>query len=170
MTNPYITFEKAASEEELLQFQQKVTEGGFTAFRLFLEGFRSKLKEYVDQECTAVAERLATARRLFPEPTRFSPSWAAIWDEFEEIIAYKLTVLQSIQGEERDGEWQILIDNPYTNSDLVCYPSLTFFEGAYMYAYFRSDLKQNEFIRLQKIQTVILAFGSERMKEQRKQQ
>jgi hypothetical protein len=170
MTNPYHRFEQAVSEEELLEFRQTVAEGGFTAFRLFLEGFRRKLKEYEDHECDTVSERLAAARSLFPEPSRFSPSWAGVWGEFEAIITYKRTVLESIPPGSREGEWQILIDNPYTNADLVCYPSLTFLEGAYMYAYFRADLKQNEFIRLQKIETVILAFGSERMKEQEKQQ
>lgn len=161
-TNPFDLFVKAASEEELQQFRQTVVEGGFTPFRLFLEGFRDKLKQFEDGECERVNQWIATAKRLFPEPGRFSPSWAEIWNEFEQIAQVKQTVLESIVGPEREGEWQILIDNPYTNSDLVCYPSLSFLEGAYMYAYFRTDLKQNEYIRLQKIQNVIMAFGSER--------
>ncbi|WP_159887931.1 hypothetical protein [Paenibacillus puerhi] len=169
MTNPFVKFEQAASEDELQQFQQMIVEGGFTAFRRFLDGFRIKLKEYVDEEYAEMSDRIAAAKRLFPEPARFSPSWAHIWDEFEAIHTYKRTVLETIATENRDGEWQILIDNPYTNADLVCYPSLTFLEGAYMYAYFRADLKQNEFIRLQKIETVILAFGSEHVKEQERQ-
>ncbi|SDC53775.1 hypothetical protein SAMN02799630_00071 [Paenibacillus sp. UNCCL117] len=168
MTNLFVKFEQAASEEELQQFRQTVIEGGFTAFRHFLDGFRSKLKEYEDDDSAKIAESIALAKRLFPEPAHFSPSWAHIWDEFEAIAGYKRTVLESIGTDCRDGEWQILIDNPYTNADLVCYPSLTFLEGVYMYAYFRADLKQNEFIRLQKIETVLMAFGSEHVKEQEK--
>ncbi|WP_141334770.1 hypothetical protein [Paenibacillus sp. tmac-D7] len=167
-TTPFSIFEQASTDQELQQFRQTVVEGGFTAFRLFLEGFRDLLKRFEDGEIERVNRLLAAARQLFPEPGRFSPSWVDIWNEFEQIAQFKQTVLESIVGDDRAGEWQILIDNPYTNTDLACYPSLTFLEGAYLYAYFRSDLKQNEFIRLQKIQNVIMAFGSERSEPSKK--
>ncbi|WP_281887427.1 hypothetical protein [Paenibacillus sp. YYML68] len=161
-TNPFTVFETLSSKEELEQFRVKMSEGGFTPFRLFLERFRDWLKSYEDAGCERTSELLRTARELFPEPGAFSPSWASIWDEFESICFHKQTVFEAIPASEREGEWQVLIDNPYTNSELVCYPSLSFIEGAYMYAYFRTDLKQNEYIRLQKIQNVIMAFGSDR--------
>ncbi|KEQ27424.1 hypothetical protein [Paenibacillus tyrfis] len=161
-TNPFADFKAAGTEQELAVFRESIQSQGFTAFRLLLEGFRDRLKQFSDGDIAAVNKLLAQAKQLFPEPGTFSPSWVNIWDEFERIAAYKQTVLETIPVEEREGEWQVLLDNPYTNSDLVCYPGLSFLEGAYLYAYFRSDLKQNEYIRLQKIQNLVMAFGSER--------
>ncbi|CAG7628237.1 hypothetical protein ACFQI7_15275 [Paenibacillus allorhizosphaerae] len=160
-TNPFTVFEQAVSEQDLEQFRQSIIEEGFSGFRKLLEGFRDRLKRFDETEAESTSALLACAKKLFPAPVQFSPSWAKVWDEFERIIGYKIMVLDAVQAEERDGEWQILIDNPFTNTDIVCYPSLSFIEGAYMYAYFRTDLKQNEYIRLQKIQNVIMAFGSE---------
>ncbi|MCP1305758.1 hypothetical protein [Paenibacillus tyrfis] len=161
-TNPFADFEAAGTEQELAAFRESIQRQGFTAFRLLLEGFRDRLKQFTDGDMESVNELLERARQLFPKPETFSPSWVNIWDEFERMAAYKQTVLETIPAEEREGEWQVLLDNPYTNSDLVCYPGLSFLEGAYLYAYFRSDLKQNEYIRLQKIQNLVMAFGSER--------
>ncbi len=161
-TNPFADFEAADTEQELAAFRESIQSQGFTAFRLLLEGFRDRLKLFSDGDISSVSELLERARRMFPEPETFSPSWVNIWDEYERIASYKQTVLETIPPGEREGEWQVLLDNPYTNSDLVCYPGLGFLEGAYLYAYFRSDLKQNEYIRLQKIQNLVMAFGSER--------
>ncbi|PUA35859.1 hypothetical protein C8Z91_28205 [Paenibacillus elgii] len=161
-TNPFADFEAAGTAQELAAIQESIRTQGFTSFRLLLEGFRDRLKQFSDGDIASVNKLLAQAKQLFPEPETFSPSWRSIWDEFERIAAYKQTVLETIPAEEREGEWQVLLDNPYTNSDLVCYPGLSFLEGAYLYAYFRSDLKQNEYIRLQKIQNLVMAFGSER--------
>lgn len=161
-TNPFALFEAATTEHELIQFQEFVRNAGFTAFRMFIDGFRDRLKTYEDAETGEIRRLLETAKRLFPEPREFSPSWDRIWEEYEHIVTYKQTVLETIPEADREGEWQILLDNPYTNADLVCYPNLSFMEGAYMYAYFRVDLKNNEYIRLQKIQNIIMAFGSER--------
>ncbi|TVY07253.1 hypothetical protein [Paenibacillus cremeus] len=159
--NPFAVFEQASSEQELEQFQSLIQKEGFTAFRHFLDGFRERLKGFDETEIEKITTLLERAKQLFPVPGHFSPVWQVVWNEFEQLIAYKITVLESIPQADRDGEWQILIDNPFTNSDIVCYPSLSFIEGAYMYAYFRTDLKQNEYIRLQKIQNLIMAFGSE---------
>lgn len=167
-TNPFITFEKSVTDQELEQFQTFLREEGFTGFRLFIEGFRERLKRFDDHEVETVRTLLQRAKTLFPDPSAFSPSWALIWEEFDQIISYKELVMETVSVEEREGEWQVLLDNPFTNSDLVCYPSLSFLEGAYMYAYFRSDLKQNEYIRLQKIQNVIMAFGSEHSTQKEK--
>ncbi|CAG7621350.1 hypothetical protein PAESOLCIP111_02335 [Paenibacillus solanacearum] len=160
-SNPFTVFEQAGSEQALEQFRQSIVSEGFSGFRKFLDGFRDRLKRFDETEAETTAALLDCARKLFPAPVQFSPSWANVWKEFEQIIGYKRMVLDSVPAEERVGEWQILLDNPFTNSDIVCYPSLSFIEGAYMYAYFRTDLKQNEFIRLQKIQNVIMAFGSD---------
>ncbi|MBP1155669.1 MULTISPECIES: hypothetical protein [unclassified Paenibacillus] len=167
-TNPFDLFEAAINEDEQRQFQELILKGGFTAFRLFIDGFRERLKHYEEHEHVNISRLIASAKELFPEPQAFSPAWAHIWEEYEFIVTYKQTVLETIPSDQREGEWQIILDNPYTTSDLVCYPNLSFMEGAYMYAYFRSDLKNNEYIRLQKIQNLIMAFGSERTESMEK--
>ncbi|MCZ8521739.1 MULTISPECIES: hypothetical protein [Paenibacillus] len=158
--NPFAVYVSALGAEEALQrFRLEMEMGGFTPFRLFLEGFRERLKSFGDEDTQGVRSLMETAKRLFPEPRSFSPSWAQVWDEFDGIVAYKSAVLNSIPEEGRDGEWQILLDNPFTNTDLVCYPGMAFMDAAYMYAYFRTDLKQNEFLRLQKVETLIVSQG-----------
>ena len=51
------------------------------------------------------------------------------------------------------------MDNPLVVQEVVCYPALTFGDAAYLYAYFRPQLEKSEYIRLQKIQTVIQEIG-----------
>lgn len=169
-TNPFVQFEQADNEELLREFQERIRKDGFTGFRLFLEGFKEKLKRFDEPELAQMQSLIARAKQLFPEPGAFSPSWVKVWDDFEHMIAFKGLVFETIAEPEREGEWQIILDNPYTHQDIVCYPGLTFLEGAFLYAYFRTDLKQNEYIRLQKIQNVIMAFGSERPETKRKEQ
>lgn len=169
-TNLFDLFEAATTETELNTFQDTIRKGGFTSFRLFIDGFRERLKRCEDNDMANMRRLVTLAKKLFPQPQLFSPAWAQIWDEYELIVTYKLTVLETVPADQRDGEWQIILDNPYTNSDLICYPGLSFLEGAYMFAYFRTDLKNNEYIRLQKIQHVIMAFGSERAESAGKEQ
>ncbi|AEI41807.1 hypothetical protein [Paenibacillus mucilaginosus] len=162
--NPFVSYESALGAPGALEaFRREMTEEGFTPFRLFLEGFRERLKTFGDGETERVRDLLDTAKGLFPEPRVFSPSWALVWDEFEGILTTKSAVLASIPQEKRDGEWQIILDNPFTNTDLVCYPGMTFMNAAYMYAYFRTDLKQNEYLRLQKVATLIITQGGEEL-------
>ncbi|MCZ8515995.1 hypothetical protein O9H85_27060 [Paenibacillus filicis] len=166
--NPFAQFEQALTDEQLSEFQQRIRKEGFTGFRLFLEGFRERMKAFEDRDLEPMEALIERAKQLFPEPSDFSPSWVKIWDDFEQMISYKRLVFETIGPAEREGEWQIIIDNPYTHQEIVCYPGLSFLEGAFLYAYFRTDLKQNEYIRLQKIQNVIMAFGSERPEQREK--
>jgi hypothetical protein len=140
-------------------FGDELRLGGFSAVRVFLEEFRAFLKEY-DEPQQEEAERLiGRARAALPEPGRISPAWAEIWDEFEAIVAFKKDVFNRISPDSRDGEWQVLLDNPYTNNPIAVYPGLSFLEATYLYAYFRSDLVPNEVIRMQRIQTVLSDSG-----------
>lgn len=166
--NPFAQFEAADTAELQQQLQDKVQSDGFTGLRLLLEGFKERLKRYSEPEQAHMEALIARAKRLFPKPGDFSPSWVSIWDDFEKMIAFKRFVFESVTPDGRDGEWQVIIDNPYTHQDIVCYPGLDFLDGAFLYAYFRTDLKQNEYIRLQKIQNVIMAFGSERAEQKEK--
>jgi hypothetical protein len=140
-------------------FGVELAAGGFSAVRVFLEEFRTFLRQY-DEPRQEEAERLiGRGRAALPEPGRISPAWARIWDEFAAIAAYKRDVFDRIPRDGRDGEWQVLLDNPYTNGQITVYPALSFLEAAYMYAYFRTDLVPNEVIRMQRIHTVLFDTG-----------
>lgn len=67
----------------------------------------------------------------------------------------------NVVGQGGTAEWQVLIDNPYSNQHIAVYPALSFQEAIYLYAYFRTSLEQNEYIRLQKIETVITNTGAD---------
>jgi len=148
------------TEEQLVQWQDSIREGGYSAFHMLLEGFKARLKTMRDDEVPHVRSWLRKASELFPEPGHFSPSWIYVWDELKQMTAIKQHVLQTIPESERDGEWQLILDNPHTIQEVVCHPGLTFDEASYLYCYFRPGLQRNEYIRLQKIQNVLMDIGS----------
>lgn len=156
----YEQFNLAQTEQEKLDFQNKTYVEGYYTFYNLIKGFRVKLKTYADEEIAEVELLIAKAKEMFPRPIEFSLSFQFIWKEQEAIHAYKSHILRSIHAEDRAGEWQIIMDNPHTNQEVVCYPALTFQEAAYLYGYFRPQLEKAEYIRIQKIQTVIKDFGS----------
>jgi len=150
-----------AEPEELEQtYSERIALGGYFSFYRFIEDFRDCLKTYADDDTGLVRRKLSRARELFPDPERFSPSWAAVWDEFELIFGIKNDVLAAIPVAERGGEWQILLDNPYSHQQVVCYPGLPFLEAAYLYGYFQRELKPNELLRLQKVSDLLSVNGS----------
>lgn len=154
-------FQKAESEEQFAELREWLAGAGYSEFRRFLKGFEQLIKSFSDGEEQKVKALVAKARKAVPDPGRISPSWDRIWDRLEQMIAYKCRALQAVPAQERDGEWQILIDNPYTNREVACYPGLTFVDAAYIYAQFRGELENNEYIRLQKIVTHLTEFGSD---------
>jgi hypothetical protein len=68
--------------------------------------------------------------------------------------------LETVPPDQRGGEWQVILDNPHTIQEIVCHPGLTFDDAAYLFSYFRPGLERNEYIRLQKIQNMIVQVGS----------
>lgn len=149
----------AATDEQLREVQASVQDGGYSAFHMLLEDFKQQLKTMQDHEVELVLASLQTARRLFPEPGCFSPSWIHIWEELEQMAEVKLKLMQAVPVHDRVGEWQVILDNPHTTQGVVCHPGLTFHEAAYLYSYFRPGLERNEYIRLQKIQTAVSDVG-----------
>ncbi|MFC5467578.1 hypothetical protein ACFPPD_02540 [Cohnella suwonensis] len=132
-------------------YRAAMEKAGYFAFYTFAEGFRNGLREYAEEDSPLYSRLLARARRLFPEPERFSPSWGGLWDEFDLIFAAKNEALAAVPVSKRDGEWQILIDNPYSHNQVVCYTTLPFLEASYLYGYFQRELKPHEVLRLQRI-------------------
>ena len=75
------------------------------------------------------------------------------------MLHWKVYVYRKVPPGDREGEWQILMDNPYTNQEVVCYPGLTFDDAANLFAYFRPNLVKNEYLRMQKVSTAITEHG-----------
>ncbi|MFC5403637.1 hypothetical protein [Cohnella soli] len=140
-------------------YKEAMEKAGYFAFYTFVEDFRNGLRGYADSEIELFARLLARSRELFPLPERFSPSWGGLWDEFEMIIAAKNEALASVSATERDGEWQIILDNPYSHNSVVCYTALPFLEASYLYGYFQRDLKPHELLRLQRVSVILQTNG-----------
>lgn len=159
--SPAISRLLSLRQEELREFGENLAGQGFTAVRQFLNEVREYLRSFMDgeaEEAVHVMERLRTA---LPEPGKISPAWQEIWFEFGGIVDYKRDVLQRIPPAVRHGEWQVLLDNPYSNQSIAVYPGLSFQEAAYLFAYFRTGLEHNEYIRLQRVDTVISYTGAD---------
>jgi hypothetical protein len=159
--NVFEHFVQAESQEELAELIETFNREGYPAFHKFQSQFREYFKSFYDDQAVEAQALIAKAKRTLPNPGAISPSWTYIWDDFEALVDYKLKVLATVPHDARDGEWQILIDNPYTNREVACYPGLTFLDAAYIYAKFRPELENNEYIRLQKIQTHVTEFGQQ---------
>ncbi|UVI27635.1 hypothetical protein [Paenibacillus spongiae] len=155
-------FCEVRDETSALSLGSKFRADGFTAVRRFLDEFRDYLRQFGDAECQQASERLQLARAMLPNPGEVSPSWVNIWKEYDSIIRTKRVVLGSIPVTAREGEWQVLLDNPHSNQNIAVYPGLTFMEAIYMFAYFRSDMMPSEYIRLQKIDTLLTFTGVDR--------
>lgn len=152
-------FEQAASEQELKELQQEIKQQGYANFRQLLEDFDQRIRSFDDQQVDSMYQLLEKARKTFPTPQQFSPSWQHIWDVYEQRIRYKHKLLSTIPPAEREAQWQIIMDNPYTNQEVVCYPDLSFMEAAYLYCYFRPELVSNEYIQVQKVNSVFMEYG-----------
>ncbi|WP_308634279.1 hypothetical protein [Paenibacillus silvisoli] len=161
VTNPsyFEQLKGLKSEADIEAFGNTLKAEGFTALRHFLDDFRQYLREYEDPSCGEADELMERAQLAVPEPGRTSPSWSYIWQEYKGIIRTKRHVFESIPQEQRGGEWQVLLDNPFSNQNIAVYPGLAFIDAAYMFAYFRTELMNNEYIRLQKIATVMTFQG-----------
>lgn len=157
--NTYADFKKLPTTEAEAIFQSEVISEGYSGFRRLLDGITEAIKTAGDADIEGIEQTIARASRLFPEPVNFSPSWECIWSELEATVAAKKHVLSAISHPERTGEWQVIMDNPQVVQEVVCYPGLEFHDAAYLYAYFRPQLEKSEYIRLQKIQTVIQEVG-----------
>jgi len=152
-------FLAAKTDSQLAELQDTFNQEGYPTFYRFLDQFKTYIKGFQDGQADEVKALIAKARIAVPNPGSISPSWTYIWDQLEKTTDCKIKLLQSVKPSEREGEWQILIDNPFMNREVACYPGLTFIEAAYIYAQFRPDLEKNEYIRLQKIQTHVTEFG-----------
>lgn len=158
-TNIWDTFAAAETSVQYDELANRLMNGGYSLFNGILHQLKQEITSAQEAEFEQIEQWIAKGKRLVPDPVKLSPSWENIWEQYERMLGYKKEVLQSIPVDDRDGEWQLIMDNPYTNESVSCYPALSFVEAAYLYAYFRKDLKPNEYIRLQKIVTLLKVSG-----------
>lgn len=159
--NEFFARLRSLDESAIEAFGAELRKAGFTPIRRFLDDFRNYLREYGEAESGYATELLKQAREALPEPGQTSPSWTYIWREYDVIVRTKAQIFRDIPSTDREGEWQVLIDNPFSNQNIAVYPGLTFKEAAYMFAYFRADLTNSEYIRLQKVATVMTFSGAD---------
>lgn len=139
--------------------QRILATNGYAEMNKLLEELKQAVKQFTDETVEEVEQLLLQAKQAIPEPGSISPAWQDVWAELETMKQAKQRVLETIPPQDRDGEWQVLLDNPYVHQDVVCYPGLSFMEAAYLYGYFMVDLKRNEYVKIQKIQTMMYEFG-----------
>lgn len=150
------------SPESHAELKERVDWIGYDAFRPLIDLLVKELKEADEQRFDTMGERIAALKRLFPEPGSFSPTWQNVWEELQEKLRWKRYAYESVPARERDGEWQIIMDNPFTNQEIVCYPSLSFIEASYLFCYFKPTLEKTEYLRLQKVVTAVEVTGDTR--------
>lgn len=158
MNNAFERFMEAG-EGQYEALRQDYKAGGYSMFNELLEGLKQLLTTSEEEGLEELVRLVDKGRQIIPDPGAISPAWERIWEDYTGYIAYKKETLALVPSEERQGEWQIVMDNPFTNEGIACYPALSFVEAAYLYAYFRKDLKKNEYLRLQKIVNLISAGG-----------
>jgi hypothetical protein len=151
----------AETPDALNELKEEALKGGYSYFNEFSEDLRDRIKHTDEDGMSDMSALLAKAVKSLPEPGSISPSWEFLWKDLEALLTYKEEALRIIPASERAGDWQIVMDNPFTNESVACYPSLTFLEAAYLYGYFRPGLKKNEYIRMQKIVSVLEHKGTD---------
>jgi hypothetical protein len=137
-------------------WKQRVRQEGYSAFREYLMELEVSIRQYEDANDVSIPLLLRDARNTFPQPGIYSPSWQDAWSDFEWIVEGKNDVLNRVSPDQRDGEWQLLIDNPFSHEGVSCHPGLTFMDAAFLYGKMLIDLKENEVLRLQKIEDAIV--------------
>lgn len=150
---------QSAGEGQFETLRQEYRAGGYSLFSELLEGLKEFLVTSSEEQMDQLKALVSKGRQIIPDPGAVSPAWERIWEDYEGYIARKQEALTMVPPEERGGEWQIIMDNPFTNEGIACYPGLSFVEAAYLYAYFHKDLKKNEYLRLQKVVNLIVAKG-----------
>ncbi|BAU27449.1 hypothetical protein DFP93_102305 [Aneurinibacillus soli] len=141
----------AITVQELADYLQ--TEG-YKAVQAVIFYLEKELRAAVDEAGLAAwEEAFERAYAAVPTPGQYSPSWHDIWDELRAVQQGKTKVLARVAPEERTGVWQVTFDNPYSTEGVVCHPGLSLADAAYLYAGYRYNLKKNEHVCLQKVQT-----------------
>ncbi|MFX0559830.1 hypothetical protein TEPIDINF_001236 [Tepidibacillus infernus] len=152
-------FTQLSLEEEKIEFKNKLEAVGFTAMNQLIQDFYEKLKNMDELEFDQIKKWLQWGSELFPNLSVISPSWENTWQDLAKIYDVKVGYFMEIPKEQRDGEWQVLFDNPFSTEGVVCHPRKTFNEATYLAAKYQLYMKKAEIVELQKIQLCYMKRG-----------
>lgn len=157
-----IWFERMTSlenEQESEQFVKEIQEQGFMALNNLINSFYEKIKEMEDKEFKQVEIWIQLGKDLLPDLATFSPTWSNTWKNLQTIFERKVEFYSQVPLAEREGEWQVLFDNPFITDDIVCNSNLKFAEATYLIAKYLLNLKKSEIVKLQKVITYAKTTG-----------
>ncbi|MFV9510038.1 hypothetical protein [Tepidibacillus sp. LV47] len=152
-------FKSLMTEEDRQDFKKAVEQAGFAAFNELNRSFYDELKKLEENGFETMEEWIELGRKLFPDLTQFSPSWEFFWDEISQIYQNKKEFYQLVPKEERNGEWQVLFDNPFSTDGIVCHTGKNFAEATYLAAKYQLSMKKAEILKLQKVSQTIIKRG-----------
>ncbi|OEF99928.1 hypothetical protein BHF71_07415 [Vulcanibacillus modesticaldus] len=159
MESWFNNFIEIATEEQKLNFKKSIEQEGFSAINQFIRSFYEKIKEMDQDEFEQVKNWLKKGEELFPNLVDFSPSFENTWRDLLQLYQIKVELFSQVPVDQRDGEWQILYDNPYSTEPIVCHSNKNFVEATYLMAKYQLGIKKAEIVKLQKVITVIIKNG-----------
>ena len=151
--------EALAGAVEVTELADYLQAEGYKAVQTVIFYLEKELRSAGEAELQTWGEAFERARTAVPNPGQYSPSWREIWDELAAAQQEKQRVFEQISPEERSGVWQVMFNNPYSTDGVVCHQGLSLVEAAYLYAEYRYNLKKNEHVYLQKVQTYVAEIG-----------
>jgi len=149
-----------SDESDKLDFKQSIEKAGFSAINQWIHSLYDHVKKMDEPEFNQVKRWLECGKELFPDLAVYSPSWANTWKELFEIHRRKADYYFTVSSDQRDGEWQVLYDNPFATDGIVCHTNKTFPEATYLAAKYQLGLKRAEYVKLQKVLTSLVHRGS----------
>lgn len=155
-------FERLAeisTTEQKILFKKDIEEAGFSAINQLIGALNTQIKKMDEKEFKLVKDWLELGKELLPDLVSVSPVWKNTWEDFLDLYRIKVELFLEVPEEERDGEWQVLFDNPFTIHEVVCTPNKTFTEASYLMAKYQLNMKKAEIVKLQKITTTITKKG-----------
>ncbi|TCS84460.1 hypothetical protein [Tepidibacillus fermentans] len=159
MSKWFDDFKKLTTKEEKKVYKQTVEQGGFAVFNELIRSFHEELKKLDENGFEQMQDWIELGKELFPELYRFSPTWEYFWDEITQLYQNKQEFYQIVPKEERDGEWQVLFDNPFSTEGIVCHTDKNFAEATYLAAKYQLSMKKAEILKLQKVSNTIIKRG-----------
>lgn len=151
--------QSSTSSQQLVEIGIQIKNTGYTGFYEVQDFVRELFKRTDESKLSSFNELIEKIKIAVPKPGEISPSWEHFWHELDRMTQLKDKVFTEVHESTRDGEWQVIIDNPFSHDNVACYPMLSFLEGVYLYCYFSLNLKKNEYLRLQKISSIVTMHG-----------
>lgn len=144
-------FIQSETPAERAVFLEQLNANGYTHLRYLVDELTGSIRQAEDADFFKIEEWIHKAQEYIPEPSRISPYYQSVWEQLAKILNFKREMYGKLPKDSRSGEWQIVYNNPNSNEDVLCIPSLPFHEASYMFAKYRLDLKPAEVLRLQKV-------------------